>query len=408
MKSNKRRNLLILFFTLIVVMMGFGVVIPIMPFYVESFGASGSALGLLMAEYALLQFLFAPMWGQLSDRHGRKPILLAGVLGNALAMVLMGLSSQLWMLFVARAMAGILSSATLPTAMAYISDSTDESSRSGGMGMLGGAMGIGMVLGPGFGGFLAETSLSLPFYLAAGLSLIAAIIVYRILPESLPVTARKTDSGRLSGPQLGAMWQALFSPIGVLLVMAFVVSFGVTNFEGVFGLYALERFGFGTSEVGIILMGMGFVSAAIQMALTGPLTQRYGDARVIRWTLIISALGFVALPESRTFAGLFATSVLFGLGNAMLRPVISSLTSKRSDIGQGTAMGFNNAFMSLGRVVGPVWAGFTFDVHYDLPYLTGAVVMLVALAIGMVYLTEKSASRLDLSPDAAAPSQGGA
>jgi len=156
MRNN--RNIAILFFTMVVVMIGFGIIIPIMPFYVESFGASGKALGALMAIFSVMQFLFAPLWGSLSDRYGRKPILLIGVFGNALSLVLMGFSSSLWMLFGSRALAGILSSATLPTAMAYIADSTSERDRGAGMGYIGAAMGVGMVLGPGIGGWLAGRS----------------------------------------------------------------------------------------------------------------------------------------------------------------------------------------------------------------------------------------------------------
>jgi len=184
---SSRRNITILFFTLVVVMLGFGMVIPVMPFYVDSIGGSGSTMGLLMATYAVMQFIFAPMWGSLSDRYGRKPVLVVGVLGNAIAQVLFGLSTSLGMLFVARALAGILSSATLPTAMAFISDSTSEKERSGGMGLLGAAMGVGMILGPGISGVLAKTSLALPFFLAAALSLLALILVILVLPESLPV-----------------------------------------------------------------------------------------------------------------------------------------------------------------------------------------------------------------------------
>jgi DHA1 family multidrug resistance protein-like MFS transporter len=136
-----------LFFTLVVVMLGFGMVIPVLPFYVDSFGGSGSSMGLLMATYAVMQFIFAPVWGSLSDRYGRKPVLIVGVLGNAIAQLLFGLSTSLGMLFVARALAGILSSATLPTAMAFISDSTTDRERSGGMGLIGAAMGVGMIWG---------------------------------------------------------------------------------------------------------------------------------------------------------------------------------------------------------------------------------------------------------------------
>ena len=146
--SSNRRNVTILFATMVVVMLGFGIIITILPFYIESMGASGRDLGLLMATFAFMQLIFAPMWGSLSDRIGRKPVLLIGVLGNAISQLLMGFATELWMLFAARALAGILSSATLPTAMAYISDSTSDEDRGGGMGTIGAAMGVGMVLGP--------------------------------------------------------------------------------------------------------------------------------------------------------------------------------------------------------------------------------------------------------------------
>ncbi len=385
---SSRVNLIILFFTLVVVMMGFGMVIPILPFYVESFGAGGSALGLLMAEYALAQFIFAPIWGELSDRFGRKPILLVGVLGNALAQLLFGLSSQLWMLYVARGLAGMLSSATLPTAMAYISDSTSEEERGGGMGMVGGAMGIGMVIGPGVGGWLAGESLSLPFFIAAALSALALVLIYLILPESLPAAERSAERGAVHGPQLGELWRALFGPIGILLALSFVVSFGLTNFEGIFGMYALEKFGYGPQRVGIVLMGIGITSAVAQMALTGPLTRRFGDVWIIRVTLLISAMGFVLLTLARDFAGVMATSMFFVLGNAMVRPSVASLTSKRATGGQGVAMGLNNAFMSLGRIAGPIWAGVAIDTYIELPYLSGAVVMLLAALIAVIWLKQ--------------------
>jgi len=185
--TDHKRNLWILFFTLVVVMLGFGIIIPIMPFYVTSFGASGSTLGLLMATYGTMQFIFAPIWGTLSDRFGRKRILLLGVLGNLLSQLILGFSSQLWMLFAARITSGVLSSATLPTAMAFAGDSTGDRDRSGAMGLLGAAMSVGMVLGPGLGGLLAGRSLSTPFFLAAGLSAIAFVLVLAVLPESLPL-----------------------------------------------------------------------------------------------------------------------------------------------------------------------------------------------------------------------------
>ena len=393
-----RKNTAILFFTMVVVMLGFGIVIPILPFYVESFGAGGTELGFLMATFAIMQFFFSPVWGDLSDRYGRKPFLMIGTLGNGLAMLLFGLSTELWMLFTARALAGILSAATLPTAMAYISDSTSHADRGRGMGIIGAAMGVGMVIGPGLGGSLAGISLSAPFFLSAGVLVAAAALILFALPESLPQEKRLTTGGKkIRGPQLKAMWQALFSPIGILLILAFTLSFGLTNFEGIFGLYALERFDYGPQEVGLLLAGIGITSAVVQGMLTGPLTKRWGDVAVIRAALFGSAIGFGAMLLAFNFITVLLTVMFFVLSTALLRPSVSSLTSKRAAGGQGMAMGLNNSFMSLGRIVGPIWAGLIFDVNIILPYLSGAIIMLISFTISMIWLKkeERAASSRD-------------
>jgi DHA1 family multidrug resistance protein-like MFS transporter len=387
MQSSNQKNTGILFFTMVVVMLGFGIVIPILPFYVESFGAGGTELGFLMATFAIMQFLFSPLWGDLSDRYGRKPFLMIGTLGNGLAMLFFGLSTEIWMLYAARALAGVLSAATLPTAMAYISDSTSHADRGRGMGIIGAAMGVGMVIGPGLGGSMAGISLSAPFFLAAGVSVVAAGLILFALPESLPTEKRTpTDSKKIKGPQLKAMWAALFSPIGVLLILAFTLSFGLTNFEGIFGLYALSRFDYGPQEVGLLLTAIGITSAVVQGLLTGPLTKRWGDVVVIRAALLGSSIGFGLMLLAFNFITVLVTVMLFVLSTALLRPSVSSLTSKRAVGGQGMAMGLNNSFMSLGRIVGPIWAGLVFDVNIILPYLSGAIIMLVAFAISVIWL----------------------
>jgi DHA1 family multidrug resistance protein-like MFS transporter len=384
--KNNRRNMIILFVTLVIVMLGFGMIIPLIPFYIDQFGASGSELGLLMATFAAAQFVFAPIWGQLSDRYGRKPILAIGVLGFALSQLFFGLSTELWMLFASRVLAGILSSATMPTAMAYIGDSTSDKDRGGGMGMIGAAMGLGMVLGPGIGGWLATRSLALPFFVAAAVSMVILIFILVALPESLPKEARSKTRGGLRGPRLKEMWQALFGPMGFLLVLAFLVSFGLTNFEAVFGLYALERYDYGPQQVGTILTVIGLASAIVQGALTGPLTRRWGEVTIIRISMLGSALGFVLMLLARNYAGVLVTVTFFVVSNALLRPAVSSLISRRATTGQGVAMGLNNSFMSLGRILGPTWAGFLFDSNISLPYLTGSVVMLAGLAMSLAWL----------------------
>ena len=393
MKTTNRKNLYILAFTLVVVMLGFGMVMPIMPFYVESMGASATELGLLVAISPFIQLVASPIWGSVSDRRGRKPVLAVGLLGYGIAMVLFGLSTKLWMLFVARGAGALLSAATMPTTMAYISDSTSEQDRGGGMGVLGAATGLGMVLGPAMGGLLGSASLSTPFFLTAAVCLLTLLLVLFFLPESLPAEARQQMATRDKPiTQVRDLWQALFGPLGVLLLMAFLVSFGLTNFQGIFGYYALKKFGYGTEEVGWILTVVGIVAALTQGVLTGPLTKRWGEARVIKATLLASAITFALLLAANNLATVLLTTGLFTLPNALLRPAVISLTSKHAETRQGTAMGLNNSFNSLGRVVGPIWAGFAFDLNYNLPYLSGAAIMFVGFLASLIWVTQERKS----------------
>ena len=389
LSQSPRVRIATLFITLVVVMLGFGMIIPILPFYIIEFGAGGSAMGLLMATYAIMQFIFSPIWGGVSDRIGRKPVLMIGVLGNAIAQILFGFSTELWMLIGARVLAGILSSATLPTAMAYIGDSTSEKDRGGGMGIIGAAMGVGMVLGPGIAGWLASYSLSAPFFLAAGLSLLALVFILLVLPESLPAEKRAQTMGGINGPQLKELWRALFTPVGFLLVLAFLVSFGLTNFESVFGLYAYASYGYGPQQVGGLLTFIGLVSAIVQGGLTGPCTRRWGEVRVIKISLLGSAVGFALMVLADSFVWVLLTTGFFVTSNAMLRPSVSSLISRRATMGQGVAMGLNNAFMSLGRSVGPLWAGFIYDINLSYPYWSGSIIMLASFVISIFKLRDE-------------------
>lgn len=403
MDGSNRKNVIILSFTLVVIMLGFGIVIPIFPFYIERLGAGGSELGLLAATYAVMRLVFGPVWGSISDRVGRKPILMVGVFGYAIAMVLFGLSTQLWMLFAARALSGILSSATAPTTMAYISDSTTEEERGKGMGFMGAAIGLGTILGPGLGGLLATESLSVPFFIAAGMSLVAVLFILLFLPESLPTEDRQQPEEKIKTLQVGELWQALFSPIGILLFMAFMVMYGTTTFYGVFGLYALEKFNYGPQQVGMILMVLGLVSAVAQGALTGPLTKRWGEATVIKIALFGSAIGFAIMLPANSLFTVMLTTGFFILASALLTPAVTSLTSRHATMKQGIAMGLANSFMSLGRIVGPIWAGFIFDVNINYPYLSGAVIMFLGFVVSLIWVTQEQpktiSEELQLSTD---------
>jgi DHA1 family multidrug resistance protein-like MFS transporter len=276
--------------------------------------------------------------------------------------------------------------------MAIIGDSTSHNDRGGGMGLVGAAMGVGMVLGPGIGGMMSGISLSAPFYFAAAISVIAVILTWVMVSESLPSEERSATLGKVNGPQLKEMWQALFGPIGFLLFLAFLHSFALANFEGVFGMYTQLRYEYNATQVGIVLTVVGLVSAVVQGVLTGPATRKWGDALVVKVSLFASIFGFILMTVVESEPGKIATSVMlasgfFMLTNSMIRPGSSSLISKQEGVTQGMAMGMNNAFMSLGRIAGPLWAGYALDINLNFPYLTGAFIMTVGFALCLFFLS---------------------
>jgi DHA1 family multidrug resistance protein-like MFS transporter len=386
-KSGK--NLIILFSTIAVVMLGFGIIIPIIPFLIKRFGGGGLSLGQLISIYSIMQFLFAPIWGVLSERYGRKPILIIGVVGNGLGHLFFALSTELWMLYASRALAGVLSSATLPTAMAYIGDATSEKDRGGGMGMLAAAMSLGMIVGPGLGGWMADVSLAAPFYLAAALSAVALIPILIFLPESLPVESRKQGKIGTLSQQFRNMGRALLGPIAFSLSLALLLDLGLMIFEAVFALLALERYHYGPSQVGNVLVMAGIIGVIMQGALSGPLMKKFGEGFVIKLSLLASAVAFVLMLWPTASWGVMLTVGFYVVSNSLLRPAITAYISKRAPGGQGEAMGLSNSFMGLGRILGPMLGGFLYDIEWTQPYWWGAAIMFIGFLASLVWLKEK-------------------
>ena len=386
MKTTNRRNLFILAFSLLVVMLGFGMVIPVFPFLIDELGASGSALGLLVATAALTEFLFGPIWGSISDRVGRKPILMIGMFGYALAMFLFGIANQIWMLIAFRALSGVLSSATITTTMAYIGDSTSEKARGGGMGLLGAVAGAGTVIGPGIGGLLAGGSLKTPFFVSSALALLSVLLVAFLLPESLPREARGTQEQKIKLVRFDELWRALTGPIGMLLLIAFLATFGTSNFEAIFGLYMLDKLDYGPEQVGGILTLVGAIALIGRGLLTGFVTGHWGEPTVIKASLLVGSVGFILLLLANTYAAVLLTTGIYTCSITFLRPSIHSLTSKRTNVGQGASMGLSNSFVSLGRVLGPLYAGIVFDINPNYPYISGALILFAVFIMSLIWV----------------------
>lgn len=391
--KNNKAPLILLSFNLFIVMVGIGLVIPILPFYIDKFGADARTLGLLVAVFAFMQFLFAPVWGRLSDKVGRKPLITIGLFGFAIAEFIFAFANGLWMLFLSRILAGTFGSALMPTAMAYVSDVTSSEKRGQGMGIMGAAMGLGIVVGPGIGGWLAEYDLSLPFLVAGIAATIAGILSVIILPESYSKEKRESDARLSAGEkrdnQFVVMYKALKSPVGFLLILVFIMSFGLANFQSIFGYYTMQRYGYNPSEVGLIILIVGLVGTVVQGGLVGRLTKRFGEEKVVTSALLISAIGFVMMTLATGFTTVLLTTCLFFLGNSLLRPSLNSFISKLAGSRQGLVMGLNNSFLSLGNVAGPILAGIFFEINIHIPYLFGACIMLFGLIVTKIWLARR-------------------
>ena len=333
-----------------------------------------------MAVYSLTQLIFAPMWGRVSDRIGRKPVIMIGILGLAISFFLTGISTELWMLFVARILGGILSSANMPTAMAYVADITTPENRSKGMGIIGAATGLGFVFGPAIGGVFSKVSLSTPFYVAGTLALVTFFVVWFILKESLTVENRNQDHAKKT-----SIWSEFNSTQSMLFFLQLFISLSLAGLEATFAYFAAVKANLGTVELGYIFMIMGLASAFVQGGLIGRFTKKYGEGVVITSGIIISAIGFFLILFTQNFLTAAIYLTIFGIGNGVIRPTVSALLTKSSGTGHGGKTGLLSSFDSLGRIIGPIIGGLLYEISIGLPYISGVLLSMIALVLYFFY-----------------------
>lgn len=397
------KRLFVLLACLFVVMIGFGITLPVLPFYVERLaqaeGVTPEAIvmhvTLLTAVYPMGQLVFAPIWGRWSDRTGRRRLLLMGMAGYVIAQILFGLASSLWLLYAARILGGILSSATLPVSAAYVADATTEGERGRGMAWLGTATSLGFVVGPALGGLLARRDLhvtaryghvmidgfSIPFFAAAGLGAVTLAAAIRWLPESLPAHARRSGSAQ---PDLRTLVRSL-SP---LLGLAFVAQFALAMFEATFALHAQAVLDYGPAEVGAVFVVCGLVMAIFQVGASGFLAGRVAELTQIGIGFALMGTSLAVLMMPRGMASVLALVGVLALGMALISPNLAALISTRGGSRRaGTALGAQNAANSLGQASGPLVGGALFIWQMNAPYmLSGGALVAIALVIGWAAL----------------------
>lgn len=363
-------------------MFGAGLVIPILPQLLIEFGASGKAAGYLVSAFGLTQFLFSPIAGRFSDKYGRKPMIIGGLILFALSNLVGALASNFTIFLISRFIGGMGSAALVPSIMAYIVDITTEEKRSRAMSFLGASMSSGFIVGPGLGGLLAELGTRAPFFTSAIVGVLAAISCLFLLPESQRTT-RYVESNLKKENIFQQLAQSIKSPYFILLFMVFSLTFGLAHFETAYPLVVTQKYGFTTRQISILFMVCSFVGTVNQLLLTSWLTKKFEEKHIISSMLLFSATALVLLLLSANFYYIMVITMLYFSFNNILRPTINTLLSKEAGNEQGFVAGLNNAYMSLGQIFGPVLAGILFDLHLNLPYLFGALVLIVSSAISM-------------------------
>ena len=333
-----------------------------------------------------MQFAFSPIWGRWSDKIGRKPIILIGLLGSCLSYVTLALASSLTLLFVARIIGGI-AGANIPTAQAYIADVTTPENRARGMGMIGAAFGLGFIFGPAIGGLLSRISPETPMWCAGALCFVNFVAAWFLLPESRKVNATTKALSRMA-----AFRHAMNKPT-LLLVLAlyFIVTMAFSGFEATFALFSESRFGYTAASIGLLFAFIGVVLAVIQGVLVGKAVKRVGERRLIPFAIFFISVGIGMIPFVWNVPTLLAALGILAVGMGFNSPSLSSMVSKLSDEDdQGGTLGLASSLASLGRVVGPAWGGYLYDAYgMTTPYLSAAAVMFLAFAVSVAGLREK-------------------
>lgn len=378
----KKSPLAVLFAAVLVDMVGFGIVLPLLPFYAESMGASPVAVTLLVASFSAMQLVAAPFWGRVSDRRGRRPLLVAGLFASAISYLIFGLAKSLPLLFLSRMAAGA-AGGTISVAQAYVADTTTAEERARGMGLIGAASGLGVMLGPAIGGIFSRWGLGAPGYVAAALCALNGVAALLWLPES---RARREGASRGEAATLGGWVRTMMRPpLSLLLGVYFLSISSFAAMTSVLALYAERVFAIGAGGMGLVFTLAGGVTVVVRGGLLGWLVRRLGEVRTAQFGALALALAILLVAIIPGPGWLALSVALHSLGAGTLFPVLASLTSRATDAhSQGSILGGSQVVGGLGRVVGPIWAGFFFQ-HLGIrtPFHVGAVVVVAAWLLAL-------------------------
>lgn len=366
---------------LFTIFIGFGIIIPVLPQLVTDVSEKSANwhTGAMLAIYSFMSFLLSPVWGRLSERVGRRPIIMTGVLGFSVSFLLFGISGDsLTLMYASRILGGLFSGAVVSCIVAYVADITTEEERTKGMAVVGMSIGLGFTFGPGFGGFLSEISHHTPFFAAAALSFVVFVAAWLKLEESLTPEKRAAaaaQAGRTS------RWSAFQGPLKYLYVLAFFVTFSLAILEATLQLFGMKQFDVTPKQIGLMFFFCGLAGALVQGGVIRRKVKKGQEGQYIALGLLISAAGFFLLLTANSWLMATVYLCIFGIGNSLIKPCVTSLITQKTTVGQGVASGLSSSMDSLGRIVGPLLGAALLGAADWLPFVASGVLSVAALGL---------------------------
>ncbi|MGG4265843.1 MFS transporter [Peribacillus simplex] len=393
--NEQKAILIILLSNIFIAFLGIGLIIPVMPSFMNIMHLSGSTMGYLVAVFAVSQLVMSPFAGRWVDRYGRKKVIIIGLFLFGVSELIFGVGTNVSVLYISRILGGVSAAFIMPGVTAYVADITSVKERPKAMGYISAAISLGFIIGPGIGGFIAEYGIRLPFFLAAAIAFFACLSSIFILKE--PLTKEQLAEVSANAKQtnfISDLKRSLNPLYFIAFIIVFVLAFGLSAYETVFSLFSDHKFGFTPKDIATIITISSIFGVVVQVFMFGKLVDILGEKKLIQLCLIIGAIFAVASTLISSFlAVLVVTSFIF-LAFDLLRPALTTFLSKAAGKEQGFVAGMNSTYTSLGNIFGPAMGGILFDVNIHYPYLFAAVIMVIGLGITVIWKENRLADRL--------------
>ncbi|NMH73193.1 MFS transporter [Bacillus sp. RO2] len=388
MAPEQRKKMIILMINMFIAVGSFGIIIPILPAYLDSIGQGGLAAGLMIAIFAGAQFVMSPLAGKWADQYGRRIMIILGLAGLTLSMFVFYGFDSVWMLYFSRVIGGIGAALLIPALFAYVADITTMEQRAKGNSYISAAMSLGIVIGPGIGGFLADFGLKTPLLVSALISLVATVFSILVLKESREketILAQEVNPE----PMIKKLALSVNKPYFIPLIITLVMSFGLMAYESVLGLFIDNQFGATPQEIAVMITATGIISVIVQLFVVDRIVRAIGEGDVLNIFLCVAAIGFFVSLFASSYGVFFGVTLIIFLATSILRPVINTLISKLAGNEQGFAMGMNNAYMSIGNVLGPTLAGILYDINIIYPFILGLLVLSITILVSVTWQSKQ-------------------